>query len=54
MEWNEEQLKEPRLIDIPIAHDQRSSRLISSACTTCTTSRAERPAVAMPIASYVS
>jgi dTDP-4-dehydrorhamnose 3,5-epimerase-like enzyme len=25
MEWNEEQLKEPRLIDIPIAHDQRGN-----------------------------
>ena len=25
MEWNENQLKEPRLIDIPIAHDQRGN-----------------------------
>ena len=25
MDWNENQLKEPRLIDIPIAHDQRGN-----------------------------
>ena len=25
MEWNENQLKEPQLIDIPIAHDQRGN-----------------------------